>query len=115
MSARTSMRAAALIGASPALAALLGVKVGFGYALVYYFVFSFFTKRFDLATPRRVLAPTGSSPAHSAALRGRTRPMRSLVRSGTGGLAAFGRGEYRERRGLHNAAPALGGGVRKDE
>jgi PTS system N-acetylglucosamine-specific IIC component len=79
-----------LTGTSLAICTLLGIKIGFGfsaglidyvlnfsksntsnpllllvvgvvYAIVYYFLFSFFIKRFDLATPGRGEASTGLS------------------------------------------------------
>lgn len=82
---------AVLTGTSLAIATLLDIKIGFGfsaglidyvlnfskqnttgaipllgmglvYFVVYYFVFSFFIKRFDLATPGRGEASTGLAP-----------------------------------------------------
>ena len=81
---------AVLTGTALAVSALLGIKIGFGfsaglidfllnfskenttrpllllgvglvYGVIYYFVFSFFIKRFDLATPGRGEASTGLS------------------------------------------------------
>ena len=42
---------------------LLVIVVGLVYAVLYYFIFSFFITRFDLATPGRGEASTGLSSA----------------------------------------------------